>query len=376
MRMVNPILNLTYHTLMGIIAKFNTTSANKNLKILSAFSATTNIASIEIDGVKQQSVVTAYTFAVIGEHTVKYTLIDGVSINERMFESCSGMSSIIIPDNVTSIGGYVFYGCSGLTDVHIGSGATSIGDRAFQLCVNLSSINIPDSVVSIGDNIFTYCDSLPIENDIMYADTYLVRTTDKTLTTYTIKEGTRWIGMSAFRECSGMTSIIIPDTVTEIRQEAFLICPSLTGITIPDSVTYIGTNVFMNCSGLLSAVIGSGITSVPSYVFASCGSLTSVTIPNTVTIIDSYAFSSCSGLTSITIPNSVTTIRYMAFYGCSSLQSIISLATTAPSISNNTFQNVKAGGTLYVPSGSSGYDTWMGSGNYYLGKYGWTKVEQ
>jgi hypothetical protein len=61
---------------------------------------------------------------------------------------------------------------------------------------------------------------------------------------------------------------------------------------------------------------------------------------------------------------------------CSSLTEIISLATTAPTIASATFSGVKTGGTLYVPSGSSGYNTWMGTGNYYLGKYNWTKVEQ
>jgi hypothetical protein len=97
---------------------------------------------------------------------------------------------------------------------------------------------------------------------------------------------------------------------------------------------------------------------------------------NFVTSIGDGAFSRCSGLTSITIPNSVTSIGANAFYGCIGLTEIISLATTAPTIASATFSGVKTGGTLYVPSGSSGYNTWMGTGNYYLGKYNWTKVEQ
>jgi hypothetical protein len=95
-----------------------------------------------------------------------------------------------------------------------------------------------------------------------------------------------------------------------------------------------------------------------------------------VTSIGSSAFNGCRGLNSVTIPNSVTSIGERAFYGCSGLTSITSLATTAPTIQNDTFLEMGSNGTLYVPSGSTGYDVWMGTGNYYLGKYNWTKVEQ
>lgn len=104
--------------------------------------------------------------------------------------------------------------------------------------------------------------------------------------------------------------------------------------------------------------------------------ITDLVIPNSVTSIGYYAFYGCSGLTSCTIGSGVTSIESYAFRKCVELNSIISNATTAPTIANNTFRDVKTGGTLTVPSGSSGYDTWMQTANYYLGKYGWTKVEQ
>ena len=168
---------------------------------------------------------------------------------------------------------------------------------------------------------------------------------------YTLKDPTS-IGYGAFGGCSGLTSVTIPNSVTSIGQEAFGGCSGLTSVTIPNSVTSIGVGAF-----------------------AQCISLTSVTIPDSVTSIGDGAFAECQ-LTSVTIPNSVTSIGEQAFASCSNLASITSLATTAPTIQSDTFQDVKTNGTLTVPSGSSGYDVWMGTGNYYLGLYGWTKTEQ
>ena len=126
---------------------------------------------------------------------------------------------------------------------------------------------------------------------------------------------------------------------------------------------------------LVSAEIGELCTSIGHGAFYGCSGLTNVTIPNGVTSIGNSAFDSCSGLTSITIPNTVTSIGGSAFTTCSSLSTITSHIMNAPSVNSGTFSGVKNGGTLYVPIGSSGYDTWMNDrGN--LGYYNWTKVEQ
>ena len=141
-------------------------------------------------------------------------------------------------------------------------------------------------------------------------------------------------------------------------------------------MTSIGQSVFAYCSGLTSVTIPNSVTSIGGYAFSNCSGLTSIDIPSGVTSIGERTFQNCSGLTSIDIPSGVTSIGDWAFYDCISLTSITSNATTAPTIFSNTFKDVKTSGTLYVPSGSSGYNVWMGTGNYYLGKYNWTKVEQ
>ena len=130
------------------------------------------------------------------------------------------------------------------------------------------------------------------------------------------------IGSSAFEDCSGLTSVTIPNSVTTIGSSAFAGCSGLTSVTIPNSVTSIGDYAFSSCSGLTEVTIPNSVTSISYYAFSSCSGLTEVTIPNSVTSISYYAFSYCSGLTEVTIPNSVTSIGYNAFYECSGLTKV------------------------------------------------------
>ena len=150
---------------------------------------------------------------------------------------------------VSSIVREAFYG-SNIVSITIPDSVTSIGERAFGSCTGLTSITIPNSVTSIGIGAFNDCGSLPVENNLRYADTYLVGTVDRSLSTYTIKEGTKWIGTNAFDSCTGLTSITIPNSVTSIGSGAFGDCSRLTSITIPDSVTSIEGMVFNYCKNL------------------------------------------------------------------------------------------------------------------------------
>ena len=187
------------------------------------------------------------------------------------------------------------------------------------------------------------------------------------LTTSTIPEtvtyngttyGVKSIGDWAFVDCSSLTSVTIPNSVTSIGYQAFLGCSSLTSITIPNSVTSIGESAFDYCSSLTSVTIPNSVTSIGSGAFSYCSSLTSVTIPNSVTSIGDWAFSNCSSLTSITIPNSVTSIGDYAFYECS-LSSITCEATTPPTLGTNVFTDLPA---VYIPENTlSAYQTAWGN---------------
>ena len=230
--------------------------------------------------------------AFFGNECAKITSItipDSVtSIGDEAFQGCSSLTSIEIPDSVESIGRWAFHCCTSLTSIEIPDSVTSIGGRTFFGCSSLTSITIPDSVTSIGEGAFSDCRSLTS----IYVDKNNEHYKSINGNLYS-KDGKNLIQYAIGKKG---TAFSIPDSVTSISDDAFSGCRSLTSIEIPDSVTSIGWGAFDGCS-----------------------SLTSIEIPDAVTSIGGWAFCECTSLTSITIPDSVTSIGNDAFWGCSSL---------------------------------------------------------
>ena len=171
---------------------------------------------------------------------------------------------------------------------------------------SVTKANIPHTikgvtVTSIGGSAFRYCTSL---------------------TSVTIPDSVTSIGGWAFTDCASLTSVTIPDGVTSIGEYTFSWCTSLTSATIPDSVTSIGEFAFHNCKSLTSMTIPRSVVSIGYDAFGWCESLTSVTILDGVRSIGNSAFTDCKSLTSVTIPNSVTSIGRGAFSSCASLTGI------------------------------------------------------
>ena len=317
------------------------------------------------------------------------------SIGNEAFYQCFDLTSVTIPNSVTTIGSDAFYYCYRLTSVTIGNSVTTIGSNAFYKCSGLTSVTIGNSVKTIGSYAFSECFGLTKTNytgtiadwckikfssynPIYYSHNLFIN--DVEIKDLIIPEGVETIGRYAFAGCSGLTSVTIPNSVTEIGDEAFYNVNNITysgtatgspwgakcvngyvdgylvysdatkttlcgcssaaigAITIPNSVTTIGNNAFYYCSGLASVTIGNSVTTIGSSAFRECSGLTSVTIGNSVKTIGSSAFYNCSGLTSVTIPNSVATIGYEAFRGCTSLTSV-TIPNSVTAIGDFTFYN-------------------------------------
>ncbi len=190
-----------------------------------------------------------------------------------------------------------------------------------------------------GNNMYTYNDKLG----------YGAFSGCSGLTSLTIPSSVTEIGESAFHGCSGLTSLTIPSGVTSIGYYAFIGCSGLKSLTIPSSVTSIGESAFQGCSGLSSLTIPSSVTSISDFAFYGCSGLTSLTIPSSVTSIGNYAFDGCSGLTSLTIPSGVTSIGYGAFEGCSGLTSL-TIPSSVTSIDYSAFRGCSGLTSLTIPS--------------------------
>ena len=156
------------------------------------------------------------------------------------------------------------------------------------------------------------------------------------LSIYMQKRGVTSIGGSAFKDCTSLTAINIPDGVTSIGGSAFQDCTSLTAINIPDGVTSIGGSAFQDCYSLTAINIPDGVTSIGNFAFSNCYSLTAINIPDGVTSIGSFAFYNCTSLTAINIPDGVTSISDSAFWSCTSLTAI-NIPDGVTSIGNNAF---------------------------------------
>lgn len=273
---------------------------------------------------------------VYGEMTYSVTRI-GV----YAFQNCSDVISIDIPNSVTSIGYSAFKNCSSLTSITIPNSVKSIESYTFQGCSSLSSITIPNSVISIESYAFSDCSEL----------TYI-----------TIGNKVTSVGDNAFSGCSKLKIVNISDIATW--------CDISFSIINSNPLNY-ADHLFLNGEEVKDLVIPNSVTSIRNYTFQYFSGLTSVTIPNSVMSIGDQAFVDCSGLTTIVLGRNIENIGSYAFAGCESLEDVYCHAEKVPSTETNAFVNSYISyATLHVPENSinqyrrrepwSGFETFTG----------------
>ncbi len=264
-----------------------------------------------------------------------------------------GCKTTTIPESVTIIGPYAYAYCTGLSSITIPETITSIGEYAFCRCDFLTSAIIGNHVESLGDYAFSGCQelaNLTLGNGLQSIGEYTFQYC-KSLKKLSIPENVNGIGKMAFYYCDGLQSITLPQKISTISENTFSYCSSLTSITIPEGVTHIGERAFESCYGLTSVSLPKSITEIGAYAFLGCTKLQELLIPDNVISIGNYAFSGCTGITAVNIPQGVTSIGEGAFYGCSSLNNVTSYIEQPFDINDIVFEGINSNCLLYVPYG-------------------------
>lgn len=352
------------------------------------------------------------------------TLHEGITtIESWAFQACQKLTEISLPEGLEEIAWGTFYQCTKLSIVNLPESINEIANNAFNYCPalpvidgityagnaavaakegiasvaikegtrilaeglffdnqNLTSITLPSSLEIISYLAFYGCESLPVVDNVRYADCVAVEAIDKTMSTYVLREGTRFIANRAFDMCSDMKSINLPEGLVFIGSEAFSSCHQLETITLPESTKHIipwspfsyQTKVKsdsprfvvendMLCdtqTGTLISSFATGAAVVPAYVKRigrgafSHSDITSITLPEGLKTIGSFAFGDAH-LSAIQIPESVTSIGDEAFWG--NRLTSVTIPRNVNKITRNPFGDCQQLESIYVAADNPYY---------------------
>ena len=365
----------------------------------SAFSDCTSITSITLPFIGNGNDIThfGYIFGASDyDDNHKYVpaslkevvITGGRIIGMYAFEGCTSLTSIEIPNSVTSIEMYAFEGCTSLINIEIPNSVTSIGSSAFSDCTSLVRLEIPNSVTYVGPSAFWNCNR--IEYNVYDKGKYLgnnenpylilVKTTIISMESISIHSDAQVICPSALKYCASLTSIEIPSSVISIGDSAFSDCTGLISVKISNSVTSIGSSAFSGCTNLKSIEIPSSVRSIGDFAFYNCDKLTNVHYNGTIEDWCNISFSSFNSnpmtyashfymldenneykeVTEIVIPETVYKIGNYQFYGFDNIKNV-SIPNSVKSIGNNAFQNCTSLTSIIIPKSvtSMGYSVFV-----------------
>ncbi len=281
------------------------------------------------------------------------------------------ITSVTIPDSITTIGEFAFYETE-LTHVTLPASLQELGDSAFAECGSLSSVEFSAEIQlkAIPEHAFNACDIrlLIIPESVEVISAYAFGN-NKNLSHVTFSGASKLTTVNdyAFYYDTALEGLILPASASNISSYAFNGCSNIKNITAPTSaiskipntsfVTVsingsgeIPSNALYGCDSLKTLNIGEGITSIGTYAFYNCTSLTDVTLPESLETIGSHAFCNCSILTELSLPQGLKTISSYAFENCSSLSSI-NIPYSIETIDSYCFRNCTALSGIALPEG-------------------------
>ena len=282
------------------------------------------------------------------------------------FSGCGSLTNVTIPDSVASIGTYAFSNCSSLSTIKFGKGLTNVAAAAFNGCDNLNDVYITDPNAWCGVTFETDYWSSGDSNPMQYANRlHILDAKGQEVSDLVLSTTVKVVPQYAFKGCTTIKTLTIPNNVTSIGNYAFMDCTSLTSVTLPGSIaddTYVGVGyeAFSNCP-IKKLTIADGTKYIRSGMIVGKATLEEVVLPQSLTAIEEYAFEECTSLTKIKIPNSVTTIAPSTFSNCTKLSSV-TIGSGVTKIGESAFYNCTSLTTLTIPAGVTNI------GNYAFGR--------
>ena len=278
---------------------------------------------------------------------------------------------VTVKEGTEAVGESAFKGCTKITGIILPESMSTLGENSFADCTGLTRLELPESIENLNAGMFRSCTSLQeiaIKNSKYVNEGALVYTADKkTLVlcapgyagTVAVADKVESIADEALYNCSGITEITLPSTLTTIGSKSFAFCSGLKKIELPDSVTSAGFQAFSYCKALETITLSAGLKSLSNMFLESCSSLEKVMIPEGVTDIGSSAFWNCTGLQEIILPDS---LQYFSgsdhFSGCKSLVSI-SIPDNVEALSDKMFQGCTGLQSVVLPEKITGVGTAM-----------------
>lgn len=278
-------------------------------------------------------------------------ITESTIVADKAFYGCLNITSVILPSFAKSVGEEAFYGCTSLTSVNIPQNATKIGKSAFS-GTNIEEAVIPDGVTTIEERVFYNCDnlkSLTIGRSVVSVENSAFESCDALNALY-IYDIEKWCSIDfdsyynnplfyatkLYVNGKLATEIVIPESITEIKDYTFFRCTNVKSIVLHGNVTKIGDYAFTSCTSVETVVMPEGLLSIGHAAFSNCKSLKKIVIPSSVDSIGSYAFNLCSSLKTVEINANVTTMQENTFNGCTSISSL-KVSDTVTSVATSAF---------------------------------------